>query len=250
MSKKDAEWWEAGFFDDFRPAFKMIAAKTTNAEVRYLINKLNMKKGSTFLDCPCGIGRVSIPLAKKGIRVTGVDITKSYIEELDRKAKKEKLGITTQVNDMRKINFNSQFDFAGNLWTSFGFFEKRSDDKLALKKMFKALKPGGTFVLHVINRDWIMRNFSSNGWQDLGDVKVIESRKFDYRTSQNHSEWYYIKDGKERKYELDIRMYSFHELVSLFESIGFVDIEGFGTRKDDPISRDTRMMWIFGAKPK
>ncbi len=250
MSKNKPEWWEAGFFDYFRPAFGMVTAKTTNTEIRYLSKKLGLKKGTTFLDCPCGIGRISIPLARKGIRVTGVDITKSFIEELDRKAKKGKLNIHTYINDMRKIDFDSQFEYSGNLWTSFGFFEKRSDDLLALKKMYKALVPGGKFVLHVINRDWIMHNYSSNGWQQFGDVKVIESRKFNYRTSRNHSIWYYIKNGKEKKFELSIRMYSYHELVPMFESAGFVDIEGFGTVNDDPISRDTRMMWIFGTKPK
>lgn len=251
MSKKDTEWWEAGFFEAFRPAFGMITAMETNAQVRYLIKKLNLKQGSTFLDCPCGIGRVSIPLAKQGIRVTGIDITKQYITELDKKAKRAKLKINTSVGDMRRINYNSAFDSGGNLWTSFGFFEKRSDDILAIKKMFKALKPGGKFVLHVINRDWIIKNYSSNGWMEFGRVKTLEKRKFDYSTSINHGRWIYIKDGVEQAtYDIFLRMYSYHELRAMFESVGFVDIEGFGSVKDEPITRDSRMMWIFGTKPK
>jgi SAM-dependent methyltransferase len=250
MSKKVTDWWNSGFFRAFRPLFGMFDAKTTNAQVRYLIKKLNLKPGKSFLDCPCGIGRVSIPLAKKGIQVTGVDLTQIYIEELDKRATRTKLKIETHVNDMRRINFDSKFDAGGNLWTSLGFFDNETDNLLVLKKMFKALKPGGKFALHIINRDWLMLNFQSRGWQDLGKTRLIESREFDYRTSRTYSRWIYFKDGKEEVYEVSLRMYSFHELVGMLESAGFIDIEGFGGIKGEPISRDYRMMWVFGTRPR
>lgn len=250
MSKQDDGWWTSGFFEAFRPAFGLIDKKATDAQVKYLIKNLKLKPGHSFLDCPCGIGRVSIPMAKKGIRVIGVDITKSYLDELDIKAKRAKLHIKTVNSDMRRINFDSQFDAGGNLWTSFGFFNKESDNLLTSKKIYKALKPGGRFALHLINRDWIMINFQSNSWQDLGGTKVLESRRFDYRTSITYSKWRYIKDGKEQVFEVSMRMFSYHELVELFESVGFIDIEGFGGVKDEPISRENRMMWIFGTKPR
>ena len=45
-------------------------------------------------------------------------------------------------------------------------------------------------------------------------------------------------------------MYSFHELIAMLESVGFVDIEGYGSLKDEPISRDKQMMFIIGTRPK
>jgi 2-polyprenyl-3-methyl-5-hydroxy-6-metoxy-1,4-benzoquinol methylase len=250
MNKKVTDWWESDFFEAFRPVFGQIEPKATNAQVRYLIKKLNLKPGKSFLDCPCGIGRVSIPLAKKGVQVTGVDLTQSYIEELDKRAAGAKLKIKTSVNDMRRIDYNSEFDAGGNIWTSLGFFEDEADNLLVLKKMYKALKPGGKFVLHIINRDWLILNFQESGWQDIGKTRLLERRKFDYRTSQSYSKWYYQKDGKEQMFEVSLRMYSYHELVAMFEAAGFVEIEGFGGVKDEPISRENRMMWVFGAKPK
>ena len=247
--KKDKGWWDE-FFPAARPVFGFVPQKMTNAQVRFIVKKMNLKPGSKFLDCPCGIGRIALPLAKAGIKVTGVDITESYLTELSGKAKKRGFKIDLHHGDMRRIKFNSEFDAGGNLWTSFGYFEKESDNLLALKKMYKALKPGGKFLLHVINRDWIIANFSANGWCDAGKTRILEQRGFDYARSISTSTWTLIRDGQESIHDTAIRMYSYHELIAMFERIGFVDIEGYGSVKEEPISRDHRMMFIFGSRPR
>lgn len=246
---KDSGWWD-DFFTEFRPFFGEITQKVTNRQVRYIVERLDLKRGMKFLDCPCGIGRIGMPLAERGIKVTGVDITQSYLDEFGEKAKRKGLKIDLVRSDMRRIDFDSQFDAAGNLWTSLGYFEKDSDNLLTLKKMYRALKPGGRFMLHVINRDWIMAHYQQYGWDEVKGVKSLEKRYFDYRTSINHGTWHFIKDGVEKTFEVGIRMYSFHELIAIFKQIGFENIEGYGSEKNEPISRDLLMMFITGDKPR
>ena len=246
---KDSGWWD-GFFPEFRPLFGLVSQKVTNSQVRYITKKLNLKPGMKFLDCPCGYGRVSFPMAKMGIKVTGVDITQSYLAEFAETAKKQGLKVDLLRIDMRRINFDSQFDAAGNLWTSFGYFQKESDNLLTLKKIYRALKPGGKFMLHVINRDWIMANYQEYGWQEIAGVKSLEKRHFDYRTSINHGTWHIIKDGGEKTFEVSLRMYSFHELIAMFKQVGFEDIEGYGSIKNEPISRERMMMFVIGTRLK
>lgn len=248
MSKKDSGWWD-DFFPAFTPIFGIVSQKVTSAHVRYVIKKLDLKPGKRFLDCACGIGRVALPMAKKGIRVTGVDFMQSYLDDLAKKARRSGLKIELQNCDMRRINFDSVFDACGNLWTSFGYFEKESDNLLVLKKMYRALKPGGKFMLHVINRDWIMAKYEPKDWFEFKGVKVMEKRSFDYARSINRGTWVFLKDGKEEAFDVNIRMYSYHELIGMFESVGFVDIEGYGSVKDEPISRDKGMMFIIGTRP-
>jgi ubiquinone/menaquinone biosynthesis C-methylase UbiE len=248
MDKKEG-WWHQ-FFREFRPVFGMIPPKTTHAEARWIIKKLKLKPGQSFLDCPCGIGRIAIPLAKRGVKVTGVDIVPSYLREFKRKADHLGLRIRLLESDMRRIDFVDQFDTAGNLWTSFGFFEKESDNLLVLRKIFKALKPGGRFLLQVINRDWIMANYNDADWFEIEDLKVLENRKFDYTTSINKTVWTFLKKGREASHQISIRMYSYHELIAMFKKVGFADIRGYGSLKDEPISRKSRMMFIIGIKPR
>ncbi len=248
MKKQITENWWNDFFAEFRPFFAHKSPKETNSEVKFYLKKLNLKKGKLFLDCPVGIGRIALPLAKKGIKITGIDIMPSYLGELSEKASKAKLSIKLFHQDMRKIDFENQFDAVGNLWTSFGYFEKDSDNMLVLKKLYKALKPGGKFVIQVINRDWIMKNFLSNNWDEVAGVKILEKREFFYDTSSCITEYLFIKDGVEKSLTSYIRMYSFHELKSMLEKVGFKNVVGYSSVKEEPISRDSREMFIFAVK--
>jgi len=235
--RRQKEWWQDFFARDFRPVFDILPRKRTNEHIRYIIRKLNLRPGKTLLDCPCGIGRISIPLAQKGIKVTAVDITQSYLDELERKAFKKGLKIMTLRADMRRIPFHNQFDAAVNLWTSFGFFEDDRQDLRAIRRMFRALKPGGRFLMHIVNRDWIISHFEQRDWMKCGDVLSFEKRKFDYARSICQSEWSFIKHGATHTHQVAIRMYSYHELIEMFNQAGFVNVFGFGSVKDEPIDR-------------
>jgi len=209
-----------------------------------------LNKGSRFLDCPCGIGRISVPLARKGIRVTGVDVTRAYLDELAEAARRRKLPIKVVHSDMRRITFDREFDAAGNIWTSFGYFDKESDNQFVLNRFFRALKPGGKFMLHVTNRDWIIRNYTTVGLQEIDGIRVIDKRQFDSARSINVSEWIFLKNGHENTIRMDLRLYSFHEVIAMMRKAGFADIEGFGSAKDDPIDFNCRMMFVIGTRPK
>ncbi len=249
VTAKKGEWWH-DFFPAFRPLFDNLPKSVTRQEVDYIIRKLGLRPGAKFLDCPCGIGRISIPLAKKGIRVTGVDVTGSYLEEVEKKSRALGLGIKTVHADMRRIDFDSEFDAAGNLWTSFGYFENESDDQLVLKKLFRALKPGGRFMLHLINRDWIIRHYTPTSWQKMKRGVVLESRHFDYASSRNVSTWRFMEDGRESVHDFSLRLYSYHELLAMMTKAGFVELDGWGSTKDELISFNHMMMFIVGKKPK
>jgi SAM-dependent methyltransferase len=242
--------WFHSFFADFRPLFGIVSPRTTNEQAKYIIKKLGLKRGMKFLDCPCGVGRISIPMAQRGIKVTGVDLTKEYLTEVQHQARKLRLRIDTLHADMRKIPYRNQFDAVANLWTSFGYFEREQDNVLVVKQAFKALKPGGKFLLHVINRDFIIAHYTDTDWFEHAGVISLESRKFDFATSINRGVWRFLKDGKLSTHNVGIRMYSYHELVAMFQKIGFVDIQGSGTINNTPIDLSCRMMWVVGTKPR
>src|ERR1700692_4602764 len=60
---------------------KAIPLERTIAEADFLTGALNCEAGAHLLDVPCGNGRLSFELAKRGYRVTGVDISEEFVDE-------------------------------------------------------------------------------------------------------------------------------------------------------------------------
>ena len=81
MSVPD-NWYESFFhgvtLDLWRRA---IPPEQTAAEAEFLMKQLQCAEGARVLDVPCGNGRLSFELAKRGLRVTGVDISDEFIAE-------------------------------------------------------------------------------------------------------------------------------------------------------------------------
>jgi ubiquinone/menaquinone biosynthesis C-methylase UbiE len=117
-------------------------SKRDKLEFDYILRIINKKQ--KILDLACGYGRVTIPLAKKGYDVKGLDLTPRYITEAKKSAKKQKLKIEFKVGDMRKTPYQeNSFDVILCLWTAFNEIIKKSDQIKAIKEMYRILKPDG-----------------------------------------------------------------------------------------------------------
>lgn len=242
------DWWKT-FFDDFRAVFQSGTARECSVEARWIIKKLGLKKGQTLLDCPCGFGRLSLPMVRMGIRVTGVDITPSYLEEFARAAGRHNVAVDLVRQDMRRLTFKKQFHAAMNMFTSIGYFESDTEELKTFRRAFEALRPGGKFLLMTMNRDWIILNFVPDNWQEINGVRLLQKRTFDYSRSMMLDEWHFIKDGVEKVHHTTLRLFSFHELRTMLEKVGFVDIRGFG-RDDAPTGRKNRHLYVLAMRPK
>src|SRR6185312_5184831 len=88
------------------------------------------------------------------------------------------------------IEFREEFDAVFNLWTSFGYFENETEDRLVLDRAFRALRPGGAFVLETVNLYAVLRRFEPRSWHELGDGRMLlEERSFDPFTARMTSGW-------------------------------------------------------------
>jgi 2-polyprenyl-3-methyl-5-hydroxy-6-metoxy-1,4-benzoquinol methylase len=243
-----SEWWET-FFEEWLPVMQAVPRRRSDQQARFIVDTLKLRPGDAVLDCPCGSGRLAVPMAKMGLRVTGVDFWQPSLDAALADARRRRVQLQLIRKDMRQLDFSSRFDAAINVWTSFGYFENEADDLRVLRRLFAALKPGGRVFLTLVNRDWIMKNFIERDWFTMGGVTVAEDKVFDYTTSRIHSTWHYIKDGRVVPKPMSLRVYSWHEMIGMLAKAGFDQIDGIGTESGEPISRDNRWLIVWATKP-
>src|SRR4051812_13074748 len=130
----DRSWFEdEQLWRDLAPLlFTRRKRERAAGEVDALVRLLNLPADSSILDIPCGIGRHSIELARRGYRVTGIDRTQAFLEEAIASARQQSLAVDLRYGDMRHFACNREYDTVICLWNSFGYFPTRSDDAATL----------------------------------------------------------------------------------------------------------------------
>lgn len=217
-----------------------------------ILEKENFNK-RRILDLNCGIGRHSIELAKRGIKVVGTDLSDNYIEIAKKKAKELNLDsnkVDFKVSDMRDIESTFEdaplFDGVICLWTSFGFYDN-STNKEVLRQCLELVRKGGFFVLDIMNRDWLIQNFEEAGFRKNKKRIVLEERSFDLETSRVYNTWTYLQrekcNWKEKKeIKVNHRVWSLHELIQLFEGCGWNFVNSYPGLQQRQVQNNVALM--------
>jgi ubiquinone/menaquinone biosynthesis C-methylase UbiE len=242
-------WYDEFFKEDYLQIYlPFLTEERTKQEIDFIIEILNLPPGSKILDLACGFGRHTIPLAKKGYDMTGLDYTEKFIRMAEEKAQKENLQIEFLVGDMRKIPFENHFAGVISYFTSFGFFSDEENFEV-LKGVSKALKREGKFLLEIMNRDLLVKNFRPKNWQRLEDgTLVLEENSLDLMTNRLKNYKIIIDKKGERTKWFELRLYTLQELVYLLEKVGLKVIQTYGKKDKSPYSIDSPRMIVLSQK--
>src|SRR5205809_252261 len=120
----------------------------------------------------------------------GADAAKgSGVERARSAAKSARVTMRLMCQDMRDMEFSGEFDLAVNLFSSIGYFSD-DEDRLLLDRFWRALKPGGLFVLDTRNRDHSVRAMPPEERLPVDDGTLRIENRFDATTSRWHARWW------------------------------------------------------------
>ena len=216
-----AEWWIGN--EDH----------VTESHVTFICKTLRLRRGQCVLDAPCGDGQVSVGLARRGLHVTGVDITKKFISRAHRRFRKERLRGTFHVMDLRRMDSVAEFHAVCNWFNSFGYFSDRENLDV-LRRFAQALKRGGRLLIDQTNREYMRRHpIPHYRYEDF-----VRTTRWDQESERYEMTWSRLFDGKELwetiqkaqksalaqsrigSYQLD-----YHVIPELFQELGFSGIQ-------------------------
>ena len=111
--------------------------------------------GSPILELACGTGRVLLPLARQGYRITGVDVSPSMLAVARRRVAAEGLDehVTLVEQDMRQLDLDGRFNLAFVAANSFSHLPTLDEHLAALERIRQHLNPGGLLLLDLFNPD-------------------------------------------------------------------------------------------------
>lgn len=145
------------FFTGHAPEYEdNCFTKNTLAEVDFLERELALKPGAAILDIGCGTGRHSIELAKRGCRVTGLDLTPAMLDVARQHAQEAGVEVRWIESDAQDFSFDAEFDAVICLCEgAFGLLSSVDDpieQPLAiLRNASQAMKPGAPCLFTVLS---------------------------------------------------------------------------------------------------
>jgi SAM-dependent methyltransferase len=151
--KKGAKWFETWFNSRYyHILYNYRDEHDAVFFLNHLIEYLQPESEDRILDLACGRGRHSVYLNKKGFDVVGVDLS---AESIAYASAFENDKLLFEVHDMRNLLCTNSFRYVFNLFTSFGYFERKSENEKVIVNISKTLVPGGKLILDFLNVELI-----------------------------------------------------------------------------------------------
>lgn len=99
------------------------------------------------LELAVGTGRVAVPLAARGVPVTGIELSEPMVAELRRKVDEDVVPVV--VGDMATTRVPGEFALAYLVWNSISNLRTQAEQVECFRNAARHLRPGGRFVIEL-----------------------------------------------------------------------------------------------------
>ncbi|SHF72556.1 Methyltransferase domain-containing protein [Desulfofundulus australicus DSM 11792] len=124
----------------------------------------------TVLDLACGTGNTTLPLARRGYQVTGLDLSPSMINVASKKAIEQKLKVNFLTADMRSFELEKPVDLVICFHDGLNYLADYKDMEKTFRQVRKNLVDGGMFVFDLNTIQWLAGS--------TPDVTVIDEPEY------------------------------------------------------------------------
>ncbi|OPL10004.1 MAG: hypothetical protein AVO34_04830 [Firmicutes bacterium ML8_F2] len=147
--------------------------------VEQLLSRFS-KHPYTLVDLACGTGRSTLPFARRGYLITGVDLSTAMLQHARLKASSEGLQVDFLSQDLRQLDLPPVYDLALLFQDGLNYLLKEEDLLVALTAIYSILKPGSLFIFDLTRPK--LRPAGDNGEisrADLGNMILVWESSFD-----------------------------------------------------------------------
>ena len=241
--KKGGNWFEE-WFDS--PFYHILYKNRNDAEaekfITNLVQFLKPQKNQLFVDVACGKGRHSLFLNTLGYSVDGFDLSTNSIKSAQQK---ETPTLHFFVNDIRVPLKKNYYDFAFNLFTSFGYFDTEDDNQKAINAIAESLNEEGILVLDFMNAHKVIKNLQAS------ETKTIDG--IDFQSKRYVENGFIVQDisfnaeGQPYHYQELVKALTLNDFERMFAQANIQLLDVFGDYKLNTFNKysSERLIMIF-----
>lgn len=174
--------------------------------------------GEPILELACGSGRLTIPLAKEGVNITGLDISEEMLNLAKLKASKSVASIRFIQGDVRRFDLGEKFKFIFIPAQSLSHLHAREEIETCFSSVRRHLVEEGRFLIELFNSSVGMLARESGRRYLVGQyvdpkagspVFVTEEVRYDAASQVNHIRWFFRDEGSNEETVLSFEMRQF-----------------------------------------
>lgn len=237
--KRLAEYYDLIYCDRLDLDFYLMEAKNTSGPV---------------LEAACGTGRILLRLLSEGIPAVGIDISKSMLDVLIKKAHEMNLKPEIHVANITDFNLGKKFGLIIVPYRSFLHLKNDEERKNALNCFMRHLKDSGRLILHTYNISDEERNMTKV-YHLLESEDLISPKGrpynlkwyFRYNPKKQQGSYKIVIElnGNKETFQMDIYYISVKKMRQLLSSAGFRNIRSYCGFDYSPFEKDcSEVVWI------
>ena len=189
----------------------------------------------TAVDLACGTGSVTAILARMGLEVTGVDLSEEMLTVAQQKLWEADMQARLVCQNLRDLRLPRGVDLAVCALDSLDYITDPGDCEKAIRRIYKALNPGGIFIFDVNTPEKLRAMDGQVFLDEDDDVYCVWRGEFDEESNicsygmdlfQRQGDVWYRSFEEHREYA-----YSVEQLMGYLKAAGFTSIRVFADRK-------------------
>lgn len=208
----------------------------------------------TAVDLACGTGSVALILARKGIQVTGVDMSEEMLCVAFQKAQALENAPIFVHQKLQRLHLPVGVDLAVCALDSLDYVTDPDDCQEAIRRVYKALNPGGCFIFDVNTPEKLRAMDGQVFLDEDDDVYCVWRGEFDEKSNICS----YAMDLFQREGNVWLRSfeehreyaYSAQQLTGYLKAAGFTSIAVYADRRLEAPAAGEQRIYIKARKGK
>ena len=248
-------------WDDYAPFYDWENAQTVGRRDVAFWRRLAAVQNGRVLELGCGTGRITVPVAREGVAVVGVDRSAEMLARGRQRLKRAKLTAAASLvrGDIRDLPFHQRPGFA-LVMAPYGILQsltREADLRAALASVYRVMKKGGTFGIDLVPDlpAWSEydRRVSLKGKRGrTTQVTLIETVRQDERRGLTIFDHEYVeRRGRHKtihRFSLTFRTLSVAQMRRRLEAAGFEIAAVLGDYRGGPWDARSDVWMILARK--